>query len=847
MSQSNPLAANNVGSELLRAVTNALSTLAELERHRHRMGDQPVNLAMEVVADARRRIERQELFVCVVGEKKAGKSTFLNAILGQPLLSTAVRECTGTVTFLRSGNDIAFKALLENGKTETFETAFRDRTVQVCRICDRSSNQVEACTHQAKELPVELEKLRADRVASEGLLASLSQQSVDSGKTYEELCLELGSKQTALTAFENELKTNSKNVPYAYRQETTWYDPVRWVGQKMLDKKAKPEWKEHLDQVKKCTQSKVELESFRKVVEKALEHCEMLRRRIAETGQRLIDLGKAIVITERRLRELPARTVTRTHRYERLKSYKIDYVEVRKKAFVEAIGQLTDQNKRGAEVSRLEIWVPSVRLPRGLVIIDTPGVNTDNQVNRNRAWETIRRDADGCMVVSDIQQTVSQSTRDFVREVKGYLPHLILVMTKLDRALESAEIDDLADAQQQIEEAKRIGEERFAVAVGRPTDDILSFAVSALPALRNEPKAAERFGQDTAVMAEILKNERALIVATRCATTIGTVSQQIASAQRVAEQGYAKEIADLEANRIPDPVAFCRQQMRTVQDKIESLSDEIASAGVDLVDAHYEQLGVAIIEQLGSCSSGSELKSCVEGIRNGLERQLGKVNRGIQTALAQPTAEAIRQLEEPLLNAIREKYRIVQSMSGTAGRQVAKSDLGLKGKLPAIEINLSGIVSDYQSSQIGGVAGGAVAGAAIGSVVPVVGTILGGVLGGMAGMLFGPSFDATRSECIQKFAASMIEVKRHAMEVYANSGPAIRNELTRSLDRALQKTTSQYGKWIDGIIREERQRIENERSNLNHLVQLKERMVGHLHDLTRLTELARQQSRGLAR
>jgi len=142
-------------------------------------------------------------------------------------------------------------------------------------------------------------------------------------------------------------------------------------------------------------------------------------------------------------------------------------------------------------------------IPAGLVIIDTPGVNTDNEVNRARAWETIRRDADGCIVLSDIQQTVSQSTREFVREVKGYLPHIMLVLTKVDRAIESAEFDG-EPVDDQIEEARRVGEARFAAEVGRTPGEILSFAVSAQRALCNDDEvAARRFAQDTATMAEI--------------------------------------------------------------------------------------------------------------------------------------------------------------------------------------------------------------------------------------------------------------------------------------------------------------------------------------------------------
>jgi gas vesicle protein/GTP-binding protein EngB required for normal cell division len=833
------------GNALLQAVHAAISTLTGIERHRPRMGNEPVDLTLEVIKDARRRIDRKELFVCVVGEKKAGKSTFLNAILGEPILSAEVRECTGTVTFIRSSSDYDYRAELTSQRIESFNDIFPDRRIQIARSCDTATRHLEDCVQCVDRLPMELttyqKSLKTLMQSKETLLSEIELAATK----YDELCTQLGTQSSAYRSFDESIKQNSKSVPYAYRQPASWKNPIRWAGQKWMDKKAKPEWKEHLDNVVKCQQMRDELEAFRLVVDNALRHREELQTRRQKLESQQSDFEKSISITTRRINLLPKRTEVCELRLKRLETYRSTYQTRRHTVFLESVKHLTDQNKRGPEVNRLELWVPNAQIPRDVVIIDTPGVNTDNQTNKSRAWDTIRREADGCIVLSDIQQTVSQSTREFVHTVKSFIPHLILILTKLDRALESVEFDD--NPQEQIDEAIRIGEDRFANAVGRTKEDILSFAVSALPALKREAKALNRFQHDVSKIVEILYNERAIIIATRCATTIATINSQIASAQELAEREYAKAIGDLEGNRIPNPSAYCRDQMKTVLDDINDLASSIVSEGVHMIDESYEAICQSYVNQIMACSSSEQLKNVLSTAQSSIPSQLQNVNKEIQKQLASPTTNALQQLEQPLLYAIRERYRIVQQLTSTTSKQLTKTQLGVSNNTPAMNLNLTGAVDDFNNTKMMGVAGGAAAGAVLGSVVPGLGTVIGGIVGGVAGLLFGPSFDEVRRNCMQKFVATMADTKVRAIREFESSQPVIEKHLRSVLEKTLSTATSQYGQWIDSIIAEERRRIDEERANLSHLVQIRSQMIEHLQKIEQLIGTARQQSRGLAK
>jgi hypothetical protein len=70
----------------------------------------------EFLAEIEERLYSDKLFVAVVGEFKRGKSTFINAILGSPILPTGVLPLTNIVT------------LLEYGPDPGLEVVFRDRS-----------------------------------------------------------------------------------------------------------------------------------------------------------------------------------------------------------------------------------------------------------------------------------------------------------------------------------------------------------------------------------------------------------------------------------------------------------------------------------------------------------------------------------------------------------------------------------------------------------------------------------------------------------------------------------------------------------------------------------------------
>ena len=82
------------------------------------------------LAHARRRLD-EPLRVAIAGKVKAGKSTLLNALVGEELAPTDAGECTRIVTWYKDGRTYAVTAYLRDGTAEARPFNRRDGAVQI--------------------------------------------------------------------------------------------------------------------------------------------------------------------------------------------------------------------------------------------------------------------------------------------------------------------------------------------------------------------------------------------------------------------------------------------------------------------------------------------------------------------------------------------------------------------------------------------------------------------------------------------------------------------------------------------------------------------------------------------
>ncbi len=910
-------------------VMKAAHTLEELAWHGDFLGDEVVRTITETVTGVRDRLARKELAVVVVGEKKAGKSTFLNAILGDRVLGTAVRECTGTVTFIRKASRPTYRAILRDQVMIEFEDIEAAEGVQVsaeievlrsrlgqdlyATACmenhdisalmagarpeyDEASRRRVAAEDADREADtslteavVETQKASDGRALAASILARTEQgmaaaraqaaerdahlQGVRAKLTQHartrgyQLAMSLDSQQLAaarrhLQVADGRLAAAAAAVPFFLRPAPWWKFWVvvlaLLIGWYFRDrvKVLNDARQEHRGaQLLVATlEAYARVESSRQVEADANAQLQHAQKRLLEANDlvRVARERRATAYVHRQKSQALLRDAHRTEDLLRLKLLYLRAAELKEQfitRFRTQVHDLTDLEKQGERVVELTIGFPAAHLPDGIAIIDTPGVNTDNELNRQRAWDVIRREADGCILVSDLQQVVSRSTRDFLQELRPVIPHILLVMSKVDRALANAEGVGDADPLQQVEEARRAGVRRFAKEVGRAPEDVFSIAVAAEPVLKGDTTPdgfGRRFPAEVAKIFKLLESERTMVLGARAASAIRYCVQRIGEAEAQAEQKYTRRIAELETQRLPDPRAFQARQLAKVEDELQAYSDSIAENARGVMSDGIDEMQELWIAAIRSGSSKDQVKQTVARLSERAPEEMARVMAKMDKKVAEWSGEATRRLEAPLLEELRERYRIVQKMTGN-GRAVQLGNVGAASAAMHAGNLYAGVaeaVKNFESEQFGIGAGGAAAGAVIGTMVmPGLGTAIGAAIGAFSGLF--KTLDSLKMDCAREIRKGLGETKTNLGNELASIGPDVQRAMRATLASGLADSISRFESWINEVMAVERKQIEKERQKLSHLIQSQNALVLHDQSLANLQRKVAALSRGL--
>lgn len=77
--------------------------------------------SLEALAEQVENIRKDQFLLMVVGEAKSGKSTFINAYLGEEILPMDVKQCTSAIVEIRYGEKFTLTATYADGTTDTFK------------------------------------------------------------------------------------------------------------------------------------------------------------------------------------------------------------------------------------------------------------------------------------------------------------------------------------------------------------------------------------------------------------------------------------------------------------------------------------------------------------------------------------------------------------------------------------------------------------------------------------------------------------------------------------------------------------------------------------------------------
>jgi hypothetical protein len=496
------------------------------------------------------------------------------------------------------------------------------------------------------------------------------------------------------------------------------------------------------------------------------------------------------------------------------------------------------------DLVELSIDYPAKLLPEDVTVIDIPGMLGDDSPE----WELIRAQADGCILVSELDRAVSQATMLFLRRLRDVVPHVILVLTKLDQAHARLLASGEADPWAQLEHARSIGTRRFARELGRAPDKVLSLSIAAEALLTDR-------GSDFAARAEreldklfvLLRRERALILGAHAARAIRRCIAGVADAEAGAERAYRERILELERSRTPEPAAFREHVLRGAAAAVAEAARQATSAGLAALSDGFRELARTCERTFDARAKRKHYVELASELTNELAGRAAEAFARARAAVDAGIESGVLSLEQELLAAVCARYQLSHELERAT---IASPRLGAREpehpSFAAVLEEVRAAVARFGRTRWTLAASGLAAGAASGALLhPWAGPVAGALLGGFLPLFRRQS--ALQAEVLRCFPVALEALSRNYAAELAALEPKANRAIQDAVERSLEREMLRLARWIDEPLAAERQVLEAERAKLAALEGLRDRVGEHDRELERLLEAARRASVGLCR
>ena len=343
------------------------------------------------IAQIDKRKNDPRTFVAFIGEKKAGKTALVRALTGVPL-PVAVRECTAAICEIQVGLDWYHEATYDSLTPERHFTPL-----------DAEEQEEELLRAKKFKKQSQKEAQYAYEVAKKEFEAA--QQDV------------LEKQQEFVQAQESCALARTEN------QKAIGNNPWIWSLLSLLSWLIPP-LRRRLERIEETT---IQYEQKEQEISAISSQLTQYKQEEIEKENRYHETKK---YSHMRQEEAESILVRAQRAYN-------EAIEANEQKFQKELTELIDVNEKPAE--RITIHTPNTNIPTNIVLLDTPGFNTDLESHRRKAWEAIEELADVCILVSDLRQPMPDTALAMLDRLEPFCPYMHVALTKTDLALSEAE------------------------------------------------------------------------------------------------------------------------------------------------------------------------------------------------------------------------------------------------------------------------------------------------------------------------------------------------------------------------------------------------------------------------
>jgi GTP-binding protein EngB required for normal cell division len=835
------------GDELLGEVQAAVGTLAQLLTHAERLGE-PVVTAIRVGReDVQARLAREELRVVLVGEPGSGKSTFIDALLGEQLLGKTSTP-PHVLSTVRRGAERRYRARVADGAVVEFVQRASESSTEL----ERSLGELEARRAEAHEAR---EAARADLSALQWDADQAEQALGKAFRAFEQSRLQADALGTELQQIERDAETteltlarSEGELPRVLYTEPAWWAVWLWLARLSLLLFMRASHRTHQSLVEARTLAEADRSRVRAATSEAAEACQRLEGALEAANAPVEQARTRVQVARQSTTEAERQASELEAECERQKLEIVRRVEAKRQRFQSELAQVLGASVPGNVLLELEIDHPAQLLPEGVTLIDVPFGFAENAVAEERAWKKIREQADACILVSELERAVSGKTKGVLQQLREIVVHVILVLSKLDQAVHEAERRGTSDPAASVEQARRIGTRRFAREVGRDPNEVLSIAVSAQDALLGGKDPQSRLQVDTDKLFVLLRRERALILGSRSASIVRRCIAEASEAEQRAEQAYLERIATLEAGRRPEPEQLRAELLRTAEPRLQAAASRVQASGAGVVRDGIRVLGAECAALIDDASNPKELAAIVPRVAQAIGIGLSRIRDEAREQLTKQADREVSEIEVDAYGTLRERYDLIHEVTRAPGVQLSLAAIASAPEAPSGDLarEIAEKVRAASRRRLGVGLAGAISGAALGTLIrPGWGTAAGALLGLLTN--FGVRFGALKRACNASVAQTISSLEQAFAAQIADTTPALTIAMRRLLDESLEQALARFSRWIAEPLAAERAAIVAERDKLADLHALVSQLELHDDRLESLGKAAVDASLGLCR
>jgi hypothetical protein len=834
------------GNALIGEVRDAVATLEGLLVHGEQLGEPLVVNIRTTLAEAREKLDRQELFVVVVAETGAGKTTFLNALLGEHVLPEEVRE-PASVTYLRRGAEEGYVARLTNGKIEDFAELHPDEISEPKKRLEALELESRHSAGARETAAAELLEQRAAADHAQGELKHRFKSFESAREEAERLSREIAEAESHKLALRERAGEQERALPGVLRSAPPFWAVwllVAFAVSWLFFRARFRAWHDTLAELDRARNKTARLQLAASEAALACRQAEVALEPAASPAASTQANWQAARV---RLGDVDTQLARLSEDCDDLRAELGRRLEARRSRFLEDLRRLGNADLRGKELAEIEIVFPARHLPEDVTIIDAPGVTAADSGATERAWQLIREKADGCILVSELDRAVTGPTKAFLQRLRDVVPHVLLVLTKMDASFLDAMRRRAKEPWEEVEQARRIATRRFAREIGRDASSVLSIAVAAEAALEEAGTTGlgQRFEAEVTKLFRLLRQERALILGARAAAAVRRCIDSTGEAQGRAERFYEERISRLEEQKRPEPEHFRSEQLDLAQPRILEAAAEITSSALEVLRNGMNGVRAQTRDVVMAAPNKRELVALAAKLEDGLGRGIQTVANQVARHVDLQADAAVRRIELAVFEALRLRYEIAHLVTRSSSPSLhLESARSAEASAPALAPRIEQAARRFRSFRAGLAAAGAVAGALAGTLVlPWIGTAIGAALG--ASLMFARTLGSLKKDCLHAVNTCLDEPEQGIARQLRASEAETAETIGRALDHSVARAMARFDLWILEPLEAERAAIEHEREKLRDLLLLRDRLFQHNEQLAVRMREATEASLGL--